>query len=119
MGSAVPTDPRSIAASIATAGMYNLVKGTAAAYTAADPMGSERAKDRAKQQQEESQRRQDAAASDQERKLREAPRKLDPLVSSQSARRLRAGLAANMKAGGLSAPTLAPAALTGKPLLGQ
>src|SRR3990167_250637 len=77
-----------------------------------------RREETAQRQMEERQRRE---AARQETALRQIPRRLedDPLAERGARRRLRLGLASNIRTAGLGAPSLAPAALTGKALLGQ
>lgn len=90
-----------------------------AAYKATDPLGIDAAKKNAAKSQEEMQRRQDSAAAAQAEALRTAPKKMDRQTLAPQERRLRAGVAANIRAAGLGPAPLAPAALGGKPKLGQ
>lgn len=90
-----------------------------ALYKNTDPLGIDGARKRGEKAQEEMQRKQDSAAAAQAEALRTAPKKMDRQTVAPQERRLRAGVAANIRAAGLGPAPLAPAALSGKPKLGQ
>lgn len=132
VGKIFPTDTKSLIATVLTGGAYNVWRGIGQAYSAADPLGQERAKKALEQQTQQAQQAQQQQADAQAAALKAAPVQLGA-QTTMTRQRFLAGFAKTINTSPLglsrqssSGPatlrpgaSLIPGATAPKPLLGQ